>query len=403
MRILYLTPYVPSPVRVRPFQLIRHLAMQGHQVTLVCLSLPNEEPEALAELRRYCYAVYEIPSSHLQSATSALMGLLGNQPLQTAYGRSPSLVRLAQHLAPLHDVVHVEHLRGASYGEALEDVPLVLDAVDCISLLFERALRQGNASLGQIRALLDLARTRRAEGRYGANYGQIVVTSPEDAWALSQLQDTSVPTPRIDVITNGVDLDHFSPDETVKRAPAQLLFSGKMSYHANEAAAFWLLQEIMPRIWRYRSDVQCVIAGRDPSANLRSLGQHPQVRVTGEVASIADYLRACTVAVAPLRYGVGIQNKVLEAMATATPVVASKQVSRALHPQAIEALELADSAESFAEHVLQLLEQPQRRSELGFAGRQYVETYHHWQQSVQQLERCYQSQIQALPNEIVVA
>lgn len=393
MRILYLTPYVPSPVRVRPFQLIRHLAMQGHQVTLVCLSLANEEPEALAELRRYCYAVYEIPTSHVQAAASALTGVLGAQALQTAYGRSPSLVRLAQHLAPLHDVVHVEHLRGASYGEALQGVPTVLDAVDCISLLFERALRQGNSLIGRARALLDLARTRRAEGRYGASYRQVVVTSPEDAWALAQLQDTAVAAPKIDVVANGVDLTHFKPDDAVQRAPARVLFSGKMSYHANEAAAFWLLQEIMPQIWRYRPDVQCVIAGRDPSPSLRSLGQHPQVEVTGAVSSIAEQLQMCTVAVAPLRYGVGIQNKVLEAMATATPVVASRQVSRALKPQAAEALELADSAESFAQQVLDLLEQPQRRVDLGYAGRRYVEEHHHWQQSVLQLEQCYHDQM----------
>src|SRR5262249_50042920 len=163
--------------RVRPYQFIRHLAELGHEVTLICLAGKDEEPEAQAELRHRCREVVAVPTSGRRAALQALRALPSGLPLQAAYGASDELGADARRRADSHHVVHIEHLRGSTYGQPLRDHPLLLDAVDCISLLFERALRQG-ASLGsRARALLDLARTRRAEARYSATFSQIVVTS----------------------------------------------------------------------------------------------------------------------------------------------------------------------------------------------------------------------------------
>lgn len=389
MHILYLTPYVPSPVRVRPYQLIRHLAENGHRVTLICLAGRDEEPAALACLRRWCYEVVTIPTSRAAALRNVVQAVPSGLALQTAYGASAQLVQAAQARLDRVDVVHVEHLRGSSYGSALRDVPLVLDAVDCISLLFERALRQSHGLAGRARALLDLARTRHAEGHYGQVYRQIVVTSAEDRWALEQLQAANISPPQIEVVPNGVDLEAFCPDPTTPRAPATVVLSGKMSYHANVAAALWLGREIMPLIWRERPDVRCEIVGRDPLPAIQALATDERICVTGAVPDVAPYLRQATVAVVPLRYGVGIQNKVLEALATATPVVATKQAAQALGVVADRDVLLAADAAGIAEQILGLLEQPSRRNALGSAGRRYVERHHTWQQSVRLLERSY--------------
>jgi polysaccharide biosynthesis protein PslH len=388
MRVLYLTPYVPSPVRVRPYQLIHALAALGHEVTLICLAGRGEESEALAALRRTCREVVVVTTSARRAAAAALRALPSSLPLQAAYGASDALVREAQARADRHDVVHIEHLRGSSYGPPLSGCPLVLDAVDCISLLFERALRQSESWGSRARALLDLARSRRAEGRYGETFEQVVVASSEDAWALRQIQAPGVPAPHIEVIPNGVDLDMFRP-AGCKREAATLVLSGKMSYHANEAAALYLGREIMPRVWRERRDARCVIVGRDPTAPVRALAADPRVAVVGGVPSISRFLQRATVAVAPLRYGVGIQNKVLEAMATATAVVATPQATVALGARAGEELAVAGTPEAFAATVLELLESPGRRAALGAAARRYVEANHNWRHSAARLADLY--------------
>jgi glycosyltransferase involved in cell wall biosynthesis len=100
-------------------------------------------------------------------------------------------------------------------------------------------------------------------------------------------------------------------------------------------------------------------------------------------------LHSATIAAVPLRYGVGIQNKVLEAMATATPVVATPQAARALHDAAHEAVVLAETASAFAETVLELLDDPARRARMGLAGRNYVETHHDWYRGAERLAERY--------------
>jgi glycosyltransferase involved in cell wall biosynthesis len=389
MRILYLTPYVPSPVRVRPYQLIRHLAALGHTVTLICLARSKEEPDALDQLRRWCAEVVVVPTSARRAASQALRALPSSHPLQAAYGASNELVAAALRLAERHDVVHIEHLRGSSYGPPLRAYPLLLDAVDCISLLFERAFRQGHSLGGRARALLDLARTRRAEGRFGATFGQIAVTSAEDRWALRQLQAPDVPKPCIEVIPNGVDLAAFRAAPPKDRDCATLILTGKMSYHANEAAALDLGRTIMPLIWRERRDVRCLIVGRDPTPAVRALAADSRISVTGAVAWIPPFLNRATLAVVPLRYGVGIQNKVLEAMATATPVVATPQATQALGARPGEEIMLATTPEAFAATAIDLLDSPARRASLGAAGRAYVERHHDWRRSAERLAQCY--------------
>lgn len=389
MRVLFLAPYVPSLVRVRPYQLIRHLALLGHEVTLVCLAGRGEEPQALDDLRGWCREVVAVPTSSRSAAISALRALPTGQPLQAAYGASQALQAEARRRADAHDVVHIEHLRGSSYGAALREHPLVLDSVDCISLLFERALRQSPSLGGRARALLDLARTRRAEARYGETFAQVVVTSEEDAWALRQLQAGRAAQPSIDVVPNGVDLAQFEPDPSVARDAATLVLSGKMSYHANVAAALLLGREIMPLMWRERRDVRCLIVGRDPPPAVAALARDPRIVVTGSVPSVQSYLRRATLAVAPLRYSVGIQNKVLEAMAGATPVVATPPAARALGARPGSDLAVAATPEAFAREALALLEDAGRRAALGAAGRAYVERHHDWQRSADALTAIY--------------
>lgn len=388
MRILFVTPYIPSHIRVRPYNFLHVLAQRGHDITLAALQPPGEPDESLAELRQWCKAVHVIPLSRNQILLNGARGVLSRLPLQAAYSRSPEFNHFIAGLLAREqfDVTHVEHLRGAVLAEALDDLPVVFDSVDSIALLFEKVLKSAPTPKSRLMAMLDLARTRRFEGRLTKRFPAVIVTSTADRQALIDLGSAAE---RITVVPNGVDLDYFRP-MNVKRDPLRLVFTGKMSYHANIAAAQDLAEKIMPLVWQQQPDAHLQIVGKDPSPVIRLLGQHPNITVTGFVPDMRPYLAEAAVAISTVRYGVGIQNKVLEAMAMATPVVCSPQACSALSTQMGRDLLVGETPEAIAGHILQLLNQPETRAALGAAGRQYVERNQSWTRAVELLEEIYE-------------
>lgn len=390
MRILFLSAYVPSRIRVRPYSFLTTLAAQGHEVTLVC-GAGKDDAAALDALRPYCARVVAVPMSAASIAGSVARGALAGLPLQAALNNTAALRAAVAHEATHgnHDVVHIEHLRASAVGSATGDLPTVLDAVDSISLLFERTLRNGPSLKSKLLAMLDLARTRGYEGQYTRQFNRVLATSPEDAWALETLSPAGALT-QVQVVPNGVDLAYFSPDGSHPR-PATLVFSGKMSYHANTAAALFLLNDIMPLVWRERPDVQVQLVGSAPPRSIQQAASDPRVQVTGFVTDMRPYITGATLAVAPLRYAVGIQNKVLEAMALGTPMLATRQTARAL--QAEDGVALADDAADFAAKILHLLGDGAAREQMRTAGRAYVEQHHDWQRLTDQLVGVYQDAI----------
>ena len=393
MRILYITPYIPSLIRVRSYNLIKYLSRLGHLVTVLSLQPTGQEERDADELRRCCHRVETVKLTKQQSLLNCFKALPTMTPLQAAYCHSPAMQSLIRQVLEEEqfDIVHVEHLRGAHFGTAVAGVPKVYDSVDCISLLFEKVLHAAPSLASRLIAWLDLGRTRRYEGRLISQYDKVLVTSPQDKEALlklgghSHMQDREE---KIAVLPNGVDLKYFA-FANGNRAPETLVFSGKMSYHANVAAVSYLAQEVMPLIWARRPGVKLEIVGNNPPQAMCALAKDGRVRVTGFVPDLRPYLARATVSVSPMLYSVGIQNKVLEAMAMGTPVVASRQACSALTVQDGTHLLVADDPATFAERVLRLLDDVAIRREIAMNGRNYVEERHDWRTIAHNLEHIY--------------
>lgn len=389
MRILFVAPYIPSLVRVRPYNLIRALAAAGHSLHLVLLRPPEDRDVPIEPLRAAAEAVDCFPLARLRTLVNAALALPGRLPLQAAYSRHPAAARRVRQLAATgrFEVLHVEHLRGAVLAEGVPGLPCVFDSVDSITYLFEQA-RHHAPYLGQrLLAALDLARTREYEEQIPFRFAHTLVTSPVDRQAFERLAGSAAGS-RISVLPNGVDLAYFQP--TAAGEPATILFSGKLSYHANAAAALFLARDIMPRVWEKHPEARLILAGKDPSAGLRALAADPRITLTGDVPDLRPYFARATLAAAPLLYGAGVQNKVLEAMACGLPVVVTPLVLAALQAEpGRDLLTGADTAE-LAGHVISIIEQPALRQALAAAGRRYVEAHHDWAAIARDLTAVYE-------------
>ena len=361
------------------------------------------ERDALDELAK---DVNGLVAEHMPIARSlwnCLRTLPGGDPLQAHFSWNPRLASRLQHLVEesKFDVVHVEHLRGVQYGLMLNRVlamrvwrpALVWDSVDCISHLFRRTSRESRMPRARLAARLELGRTERFEGSATTAFDRVLVTSAVDRHELLQLPRpaTAPREPRVDVVPNGVDLEYFLPTND-PREPLTLVVTGKMSYHANATAAVWFTRQVMPAVWAAHPSARLWIVGKDPGREVRKLGQWwdgdlsqthldgsaARVLITGTVPEVRPFLRRATLAIAPIQYGVGIQNKVLEAMACGTPVVATAEAVTGLCARPGRDVAVASSATELARAVVELLNDPARRADMGRAGRRFIECDHDW-------------------------
>jgi glycosyltransferase involved in cell wall biosynthesis len=287
------------------------------------------------------------------------------------------------------DLVQVEHLRGVGYAEFVRRrfpaMPLVWDSVDCISHLFTQAARQSRGLFGRFISHLDLKRTQQAEGRQVCRSDHVLVTSPIDRDALLALVAHGQTPAPVSILSNGVDLEYFRPPDRIQKEPETVVFSGKMSYHANSTMAAYLVDTIMPRVWQVKPNVKVAIVGKDPSPAVRKLAEHPNVVVTGTVDDLRPYLWKAGVAAVPLIYGAGIQNKILEAMAAGTPVIAATRTLSALQAEAGRDVLIADRPEEFAAQILRLMGDPTLYNDVRRNGLAYVEKFHNWHEIARQL------------------
>ncbi|RLC96780.1 MAG: glycosyl transferase family 1, partial [Chloroflexi bacterium] len=130
-----------------------------------------------------------------------------------------------------------------------------------------------------------------------------------------------------------------------------------MSYHANVAAVLYFVQEVLPHIWAQDPDVRFQIVGQAPPETVRQLAADERIQVTGTVDDLRPYLAQASVAVCPALYAVGIQNKVLEAMAMGTPVVSTPAGCAAITTAKDQGILIAQD-EELAAAVLQVLSDP---------------------------------------------
>ncbi len=412
MKILFISPYAPTSIRTRSYNFVRGLVYRNHAITLATVWENAAELKVLCDFEKQGVRVLSARLSKSRALWNVLSALPKSAPVQSMYSWHPSLKSLIAQAPFDYDLIHVEHLRGARYGLALKSwlasrnlhVRVIWDSVDCITYLFEQTIVAGRASFSPWVARFELGRTRRYESLAVGQFDRVLVTSLVDKIELERIasrKDKGNVEDHISIVSNGVDLDYFAPQETL-REPNVIVISGKMSYHANATAAIHLANEIMPLVWVKQPDARLWIVGANPSRQIRQLAgsttrdsrfQPDRTIVTGTVPNLRCYLAHATIAVAPIVYGAGVQNKVLEAMATGTPVVATPHAVSALQVRDGENVLIANDAESFARSVLLLLNDPASRKRIGLAGRKYVELHHNWNEMVERLETIYEEEI----------
>ena len=353
-----------------------------HHITLVSPVSPGYErgvKETEARLGIRCVAV---PVREWERFRNLCRFPTSSLPLQVLYSCVPSVQRVVQQLMTQEsfDLIHVQLARMAPSVTGIDQIPKVLDFVDALSLnMWHRSQRER----WPVRWLFDLEARRmgRYEKQLITSFDVQVVSSSHDKRAIGDYKT-------LHVVPNGVSLEDFPYTED-RREGKVIVFTGRMAYFPNTEAAVYFATQVFPLIQRKEPDARFLIVGAAPPRRVWRLARLNGVEVTGYVSRVHDYLSKAAVAVAPMLSGTGIQNKVLEAMASGVPVVATPRAVSGTEAVAGEHLLVAQDAEDFAECVLRLLTEPNLGRRVARNARRLVEEKYTWQRCVAALEEVY--------------
>jgi sugar transferase (PEP-CTERM/EpsH1 system associated) len=183
----------------------------------------------------------------------------------------------------------------------------------------------------------------------------------------------------ITILPNGIDSSIFKPNiDMSKPAHPTLLFTGVMDYEPNIDAILWFIANCWSQIKEQYPNSKLVIAGMNPSNNIKKLGIRDDIVVTGFVEDIMPYFQNACIFVAPFQIARGVQNKVLQAMSCELPVVTtSKGIEGIIHCAGKDVV-LADTADQYTRHCLNLLESIELRESIGKAARQTILANYAW-------------------------
>ena len=381
-------PYPPNKGdKVRSYHFLKHLA-ERYRVFLGTFVDDPADWEHVEALRPLCAEVQiEAIVPWLRRARSAT-ALLSGEAMSLPYFRSRALRKW------IEEIVRREHVTRAfafssPMAQYLLDLPQLRCFVDFVDLdsakWAEYALRRPwpVSLLYKREALRLLAYERDVAARAEAS---IFVTDEEAQLFCKEAPDC---TGRVVAIRNGVDSEYFTPSRQFESpfAPGErpVVFTGAMDYWPNVDAVVWFAREVLPKVRSLDPSVCFYVVGMNPDAAVRALARDPATIVTGRVDDVRPYLQHARVVVAPLRVARGIQNKVLEAMAMAKPIVVTAATAASLSvAQGVE-LEVATNADAFASKVLALMD-PARAVCVGSLARSRVLKNYAWSASLNLLD-----------------
>ena len=398
MNILFLTAHLPEPPHaggtLRTNGLLRGVHAAGHSVHLLSFADADQARQHRDTLAEFCASITTVEPPQ-RSLTQRLRDLAFTQraDMQGRFA-SPQFARQLEQLlaGQRFDLVQIESLEMAIYLPIIQKagVRAIYDSFNAEYDLQRTIYETERGSLrrlpGAFYSLLQWRRLTHFERSVCQNVAHTIAVSEADAAAFEQL----APGCPVSVVPNGINTANYAhTDASLDLGEYPLVFTGSMAYRPNVDAALWFAYRVLPLVREKVPGVRFFVVGSNPHARLNVLHEQEAVEITGWVPDVNPFLHAAAVYVVPMRMGSGTRLKVLQALAASKAVVSTTIGAQGLHVTDGEQLRLADSPQDFAAAVIELLEQPDQRENLGAAAQRYVCDHYDWSVIVPRLLRVY--------------
>jgi polysaccharide biosynthesis protein PslH len=401
MKVLFLTPYLPSPPAFGGQRRI-HGLMTGlakkHDVSVISLvDATGNWEHAVKQTASYCRDVITVakPMHGMAVGTKRwlqLRSVVRSHSWDRVLFSDPGLqTAIDQHLEHnLYDIICCEfvHMAGYDLGRARHASRPACIVLDEHNVEYDVGRRTpDDASLARrLFAAQNWRKIRREEHEAWARFDGCTLTSERD----EHLVRHDVPGARTAVIPNGVDVDSFRPaqpahTEGAGHDPPHLLFFGTLNYYPNIEGLLFFFREIWPLVRERNPNLGVRVVGQGPLDDFRAF-ESEKVRLVGFVDDLRPEIARASAVIAPLHIGGGTRLKILEAMSMGTPVVSTTVGAEGLDVEHDRHLLIGDSAPDFAHQIGRLIEQPDLGPRLGHAARTLVQERYSWASAVSKLE-----------------
>jgi len=372
--------------KIRSYNILRELA-RNHSITLFSFypAHPNDiHPQLKTIFQQVVCLPLDLPAAKsFGELYDYSVRLFSREPYNITKFCRPQVRRALQHLLAqeTYDVIVCDFIMPVGVIPWDWPCPKILFTHNVEAMIWRRHYEVARNPLWKALSWREWKTMAAAERRYLQKADHVLAVSDNDRDEFLRFLDPS----KITVIPTGVDVEYFKPNPE-PAAPHSLVFTGSMDWLPNEDAIFYFVKEILPLIRQQVPGVSLCIVGRKPSPRLQQLAAtETNIELTGWVEDIRPFMARGSICIVPLRIGGGTRLKIFEAMAMAKPVVSTSIGSEGLPVRDSEHLLLADDPSKFADAVITLLRDSERRTRISLAARQLVEQNYSWAQVANRL------------------
>ena len=383
-KILFLTSRFPYPLnkgdKLRVYFQLLHLS-KNHEIHLIAIEEDEVSPVMMRAIKPFCAAVHVFRLSRYKRIRQLLISAFKGLPLQVAYfynrGIHKKIESLIEKTKP--DFIHCHLIRTTEYVRNTESIPKSLDFMDAFGKGMEK--RQGSATGFFQRMLYGY------EKKLLYAYEQKALNFMDKYIIISSQDQASIPgsgSSAIHIVPNGVDFDTFFPREQAKEY--DLVFMGNLGYPPNIEAIHFLISRVLPLVIQKKPNIRLLLAGIDAPAHLKRI-KSPHITLIENFSNISDSMAISRILLAPMQISIGLQNKVLQAMAMKIPCIVSTQSNNAIQAPNNKALIEANTPGEFSQAILHLLDHDDIARKLAQEGYRFVKEHYSWEKQHELMNR----------------
>ncbi|MGA2296264.1 MAG: glycosyltransferase [FCB group bacterium] len=385
LNILFTSAHFPYPLiggeRVKEYNIIRHLA-QNNRVILVCLDRGYEvKPEYLDEMKKINVEPYYFHINNFNAMASAAAFTPFGKPLESNFFRHSQFRNKILDIVSNNriDLIINFFIRTAEHVKDLK-IKKMLMAEDCRSFYQYQTFKASKNLRQRIVRSYEAGKLRKYEAEIMNHYDITTVVTEEDYRQMRELNSIA----DIRILMQGVDTELFCPPEhnSIRK---DMLFIGKLDVWTNILMVRKIIHEIFPYIHEKNPDAKLLIVGANPVKEILK-EQNENIIIHANVVDIVPYLQNAVVFLHPHEGGSGIQNKVLEAMSCACPIITTKSGTNGIGIQSGINGFIAENISNFIRYTLDLLNSSELRYSIGINARKYILENHTWEPIFTQLD-----------------